>query len=135
MGIFVVLILLIPCADYITEDMVLAMMHTVLAMVHRVLDMEGTVVMALKVMRNRLKHMHSSLVIKLSRNLMVSHKYMPNLKAMLSLNHIVSRKHTSLNNHTLNHKHNHMLNRLPHTAILKVITNLKPMLINRIMRI
>merc|ERR1719479_472373 len=122
--------------------MVLAMVHTVLALVHIILDMEGTVDMGmvLKAMRNRLKHMLSNQVIKLSPNHMHSHKYTLKLKAMLNLkhsvslnnrtlkhNHIVRRKHTSPNNRSLNH--NHMLNRLPHTAILKIITNLKPMII------
>merc|ERR1719479_756376 len=122
--------------------MVLAMVHTVLALVHIILDMEGTVDMGmvLKAMRNRLKHMLSNQVIKLSPNHMHSHKYTLKLKAMLNLkrtlslnnrtlkhNHIVRRKHTSLNNRSLNH--NHILNQLPHTAILKIITNLKPMII------
>merc|ERR1719510_2800044 len=139
--------------------MVLAMVHTVLALVHIILDMEGTVDMGmvLKAMRNRLKHMLSNQVIKLSPNHMLSHKYTLKLKAMLNLkrtlslnnrtlkhNHIVRRKHTSLNrslnhNHIVRRKHtslnnrspnhNHMLNQLPHTAILKIITNLKPMII------
>merc|ERR1719510_2228838 len=91
--------------------MVLAMVHTVLALVHIILDMEGTVGMVLKAMRNRLKHMLSKQVIKLSPNHMHSHKYTHKLKAMLNLkrtlslnnrtlkhNHIVRRKHTSLNN-------------------------------------
>merc|ERR1719510_965593 len=109
--------------------MVLAMVHTVLALVHIILDMEGTVDMGmvLKAMRNRLQHMISNQVIKLSPNHMHSHKYTLKLKAMLNLNRIVRRKHTSLNNRSPNH--NHMLHQLPHTAILKIITNLKPMII------
>merc|ERR1719361_2643250 len=102
--------------ELITEDMVLAMVHMVLALVHIILDMEGTVDMGmvLKAMRNRLKHMLSNQVIKLSPNHMHSHKYTLKLKAMLNLkrtlslnnrtlkhNHIVRRKHTSLNNRSL----------------------------------
>merc|ERR1719510_2225991 len=54
----------------------LAMVHTVLALVHIILDMEGTVDMGmvLKAMRNRLKHMLSKQVIKLSPNHMLSNQ-------------------------------------------------------------
>merc|ERR1719510_1250667 len=100
--------------------MVLAMVHTVLALVHIILDMEGTVDMGmvLKAMRNRLKHMLSNQVIKLSPNHMLSNQVILKLKAMLNLkrtlslnnrtlkhNHIVRRKHTSLNNRSLNRNH------------------------------
>merc|ERR1719510_998656 len=100
--------------------MVLAMVHTVLALVHIILDMEGTMGMVLKAMRNRLKHMLSNQVIKLSPNHMHSHnnrtlkhnhivrrKHISLNNRSLNLNHIVRRKHTSLNNRSPNH--NHML--------------------------
>merc|ERR1719510_656918 len=97
--------------------MALAMVHTVLALVHIILDMEGTVDMGmvLKAMRNRLKPM-----LNLKRTLSLNNR-------TLKHNHIVRRKHTNLSNRSLNH--NHIVNQLPHTAILKIITNLKPMII------
>merc|ERR1712020_585245 len=96
------LILPILFVDFITEDMVLAMVHTVLALVHIILDMGGTVDMGmvLKAMRNRLKRMLSNQVIKLSPNHMHSHKYILKLKAMLNL-----KRTLNLNNHTLKHNH------------------------------
>merc|ERR1719411_1107508 len=91
--------------------MVLAMVHTVIALVHAILDMG----MVLKAMRNRLKHMLSNQVIKLSPYHMRSHKYILKLKAMRNLKHTLS-----LNNRTLNHNHivNRKHTRLKHTLSL-----------------
>merc|ERR1719479_244394 len=63
----------------------------------------------------------------LNHNHIVRRKHTSLNNRSLNRNHIVRRKHTSLNNRSPNH--NHMLNQLPHTAIHKIITNLKTMII------